>query len=144
MAYNSQKIIKPKSSQAASSAGHQRISWRGKIWNSNIFSFFLLILLVFSFIKVSKEVLLRYEINKEIKDLEGQLSDLEGKNKKMEQLVAYLNTEGYVEKQARLKLNLSKPGEKQIFLSDSEAVNETEQAADDAPNMMKWFNYFFN
>jgi len=39
-----------------STALRKLLSWRGKIWNSNIFSFFLLILLVFSFIKSENKI----------------------------------------------------------------------------------------
>ncbi|MDP2812683.1 MAG: septum formation initiator family protein [bacterium] len=143
MIYGSQKVIKT-NSQARSFGNKAGSDWRGRIWNSNIFSFFLVILLILSFVKVSKEVILRYEINKEIKELETQLGELEDKNQKMEQLVAYLNTEEYVEKQARLKLNLSKPGEKQIFLTGNESVDDLEVSGDDSPNIMKWYDYFFN
>lgn len=119
-------------------------SWRSKIWASNVFSIILLILLAASFLKVSQEVLLRYEINKEIKGLEGQLGDLKNKTSKMEQLITYLQTDEYIEKEARLKLNLSKPGEKQINLSNDNPSSDIYKEEDNSTNMEKWFNYFFN
>jgi len=116
---------------------------RQSIWGSNIFTFLLFILLVLSFIKVSKEVLLRYEINKEIKQLENQLSELEDKTSKMDQLISYLRTDEYIEKEARLKLNFSKPGEKQINLSPSKFSQDDFIKNNNQANPIKWFNYFF-
>ena len=143
MVYNGQKVIKT-NSRSDRPTNKAIGDWRNRIWNSNIFSFFLVVLLILSFVKVSKEILIRYEINSEIKELEGQLGELENKSKKMEQLVAYLNTEEYIEKQARIELNLSKPGEKQIFLADTETNDEVDKTSEETPNAMRWFNYFFN
>jgi len=56
MIYGSQKVIKT-NSQARSFNNKAGSDWRGRIWNSNIFSFFLVILLILSFVKVSKEVI---------------------------------------------------------------------------------------
>ena len=130
---------------AVNSSGRQKknADWRGKIWNSNIFSLILIVLLISSFIKVSKEVLLRYEINQEIKHLEAQLDELNDSSTEMDNLIAYLKTDEYIEKEARLKLNLSKPGEKQINLSSDFENNNISENTDNTPNMIRWFNYFF-
>ncbi|RJQ35528.1 septum formation initiator family protein [Candidatus Parcubacteria bacterium] len=117
--------------------------WHHKIFDSNIFTIFLVLLLILSFVKVTKEVMLRYEINKEIKILESQLASIEGKTGDMEKLISYLNTDEYIEKQARLKLNLSKPGEKQINLTNSQEISIDFADDEDAINPVKWFNYFF-
>ncbi len=113
-----------------------------KFWGSNIFTSILVIILVFSIIKVSKEIMLRYEINQQINELETKLSDLESKTDKMDELIAYLKTDEYIEKEARLKLNLSKPGERQINISGDEQV-QREVVNNDDQNLIKWFNYFF-
>jgi cell division protein FtsB len=113
-----------------------------KFWGSNIFTSVLVIILVFSIIKVSKEIMLRYEINQQINELETKLSDLESKTNKMDELIAYLKTDEYIEKEARLKLNLSKPGEHQINISGDKQIQE-ELVNNNDPNLIKWFNYFF-
>ncbi len=134
--YKSKKNIEPSPSGRA-------ISWRSRIWNSNLFSFFLLILLILSFVKVAKEIILRYEINQEIKHLETQLAALNSKTEKMDKLIAYLKTDEYIEKQARTKLNLLKAGEKQINLVGDEELDDQMVEVDDSPNFIKWYNYFF-
>ena len=88
--------------------------------------------------------MLRYEINKEIRTLESKLNDLEDKNRKIEQLVAYLNTEDYVEREARLKLNLGRAGEKQVFLTGGQETERQLAPTSEQSNFKKWFDYFFN
>lgn len=121
----------------------RKSEWRSKIWQSNIITLILIVLLVFSFIKVSKEVLLRYEINKEISELDNKLQSLEEKTKKTNNLIAYLQTDEYIEEEARLKLNLSKPGEKQINLTAQPSSSMEIEESDNRTNISKWFNYFF-
>lgn len=120
------------------------INWKGRIWSSNIFSVLLIILLAASFIKVGKEVMLRLEIRKEIETLQAQLDDVQSKKDKMDKFISYLQTSEYIEKQARLELNLSKPGEKQINLLDHKNVADNKLAEDKRSNPEKWYNYFFD
>ena len=121
----------------------RKFEWRSKIWQSNIFTLILIVLLIFSFIKVSKEVLLRYEINKEISALDTKLNSLEEKTEKMNNLITYLQTDEYIEEEARLKLNLSKPGEKQINLTARPSSSSEIEEKDPRTNINKWFDYFF-
>ncbi|MDD5749306.1 MAG: septum formation initiator family protein [Patescibacteria group bacterium] len=119
-------------------------SWRGRIWNSSILALLLFFLLIFSFIKVSRELMLRHQINQEIRSLENKLSDLEDKNRKIEQLIVYLNTEDYIEREARLKLNLGRAGEKQVFLTGGQEISRLSEPEIQRSNFTKWFDYFFN
>ena len=114
-----------------------------KLYNSNLIIFILFIILIFSFIKVSKEVILRYNINKEIGNLEEQFYKLNNEKENINNLIAYLKTDDYIEEQARLKLNLSKPGEKQINLSNGNNMDLKIKEIDNISNYNKWFNYFF-
>ncbi|PLX26394.1 hypothetical protein C0580_00005, partial [Candidatus Parcubacteria bacterium] len=117
--------------------------WHRKIFDSNIFTLFLVVLLILSFVKVTKELMIRKEINEEIQKMEEQLATVEGKNTEMEKLITYLNTDEYIEKQARLKLNLSKPGEKQVNIAGTDESVDIFAQDDKTPNPIKWFNYFF-
>lgn len=117
--------------------------WHRKIFDSNIFTLFLVVLLILSFVKVTKELMIRKEINEEIQKMEEQLATVEGKNADMEKLISYLNTDEYIEKQARLKLNLSKPGEKQVNITGGDEAADIFAQDDKTPNPIKWFNYFF-
>lgn len=120
-------------------------NWQHSLWHSNFFTIFLLVLLVLSFIKVAREALLRYEIKKEINSLQGQLDGLQNRSAKTNNLISYLQTDEYIEKEAREKLNLAQPGEKQINLitNKTSLLVETDSSAIKA-NPSKWFDYFFN
>jgi cell division protein FtsB len=118
--------------------------WKSKIWTSNIFSILLIILLFISFVKVGKEIMLRYEIKKEVNTLQVQLEDLQGRKSRMDKLISYLRTDEYIEKQARLELNLSKPGEKQINLLSLDNAENKGLSDIQKSNTEKWFNYFFD
>ncbi len=112
-------------------------------FESRFVNIILVVLLILSLTKVVKEAIVRYEINKEITALENQLGDLESKSGKIENMIAYLKTDQYIEKEARTKLNLVKPGEKQInFTSSTDTYAKVDANKEDS-NYIKWFNYFF-
>ncbi len=112
-------------------------------FESRFVNLILVVLLVLSVVKVFREAMVRYEINKEIGTLENQLNDLESKSDKIGNMIAYLKTDQYIEKEARAKLNLVKPGEKQINFVSSTASSVQTELAKSSPNYIKWFNYFF-
>ena len=113
------------------------------IYNSNIFIIVLMLLLVLSVLKVGKELARRHQINQEIATLNEELIKSQANQEKLESLITYLKTDQYIEEQARLQLNLSKPGEKRIDLSGGDDLLETEQINQgDLSNLQKWFDYF--
>lgn len=114
------------------------------IYNSNIFIGILLAILVLSILKVGKELARRHQINKEIKYLNQQLADAQLNRDKLQDLISYLESDQYVEEQARSQLNLSKPGEKRVDLSlEPENLPNLADANDQRSNLRKWFDYFF-
>jgi len=119
-------------------------SFWGSAYNSNIFIVILTVALVFSVLKVGKELSRRQQINREVSDLNKQLSAAKLQRDKLDDLIAYLKTDKYVEEQARGQLNLSKPGEKRIDLSSSpSSLKKDGQMKEEHSNIQKWFNYFF-
>ncbi|MFA6308068.1 MAG: septum formation initiator family protein [Patescibacteria group bacterium] len=128
----------------ARSRGDRKSHWKTKIWSSNIFSILLIVLLIVSFVKVGKEIILRFEIKREINTLQVQLEDLQNKTAQMDKLISYLKTDDYIEKQARLELNLSRPGEKQVNLINLDNLENKNALEYQGSNIEKWFNYFFD
>ncbi len=116
---------------------------RETIYNSNIFIIILAVVLLYSVVKVGKELTRRWQINREISNLTEELAQAQRKKDQLQDLINYLQTDSYVEEQARLQLNLSKSGEKRVDLSANSqpAVLASE---DNRPNWQKWFSYFFN
>ena len=116
--------------------------WRS-IYNSNIFISVLLVILILSILKVGKELARRHQINKEINYLNQQLAEAQLNRDKLQDLISYLESDQYVEEQARSQLNLSKPGEKRVDLSLAPETLASQEVTDDRSNAKKWFAYFF-
>ena len=86
------------------------------------------------------------QLNAEIKKLESLAKDLESKNLAILNLAKYLDTEEFLENEARTKFGLQKDGEKAIIVSVPDAVGATNTAvaADGIlTNPLKWWKYFF-
>ncbi len=105
-----------------------------------------LIFLIFISIGLSKEVLRRHQINKEIERVKKEIEDLEKKNQELSSLVDYLSTESFKEIQARRELGFQKEGETAISIQskeeEGEEVKEGEQK-EEISSSKKWWNYFF-
>ncbi|HUD08997.1 MAG TPA: septum formation initiator family protein [Candidatus Saccharimonadales bacterium] len=125
--------------------------------SAKIFSgmFFLagLAVLVLIGISLGKEVYRKRQIQKEIEGLQSQISQMGQQNGDMENLISYLSSTDFQEKQAREKLNLQKSDEKMIVLRkdvvqpDSQPqntpINPQAPPEDNSPNWQKWWKYFF-
>lgn len=112
-----------------------------------------LVILVGLSIALGKEVLLKYQVQNEISELETEISELEHRNVELGSLINYLDSDEYKEEQARLKLGLQKPGESVITVlgvsTESEIVPveslayNTHTLDDTKTNPQRWWDYFF-
>lgn len=91
-----------------------------------------------------KELKKRYEITREINELQEQIKSLERTNKDSAELVKYLKTIEYQERQARSLLGLQKQGEFAVNLPFQEVENATTETTKQESNFRKWWNYFFH
>jgi len=87
-----------------------------------------LTILIFLFFAISfgKEFFRRHDIQKEIHALEQEVKNLETISNEQEKWQQLLQTEFYVEREARLKLGLAKPKEQVIIITD-ESLNINDQ-----------------
>ncbi len=125
--------------------------------SAKIFSgiFFLagLLILILIGISLGKETYRKRQIQKEIEDLEAQINKLGQENGDMQNLISYLQSNDFTEKEAREKLNLQKNDEKMIVLQKEVASKENQEAdgaestptpkVDNSPNWQKWWKHFF-
>jgi len=112
------------------------------------------IILVFLSIALGKELLRRYEINREINQLETEISQLEERNLDLDELIEYFNTNSFVEKEAREKLGMQKEGETMVIINNDnqviinnqpvEASGQSVSGSEELTNPQRWWNYFFN
>jgi cell division protein FtsB len=85
------------------------------------------------------------QVDIEIARLTEQSDSLSKDNGQLSELIKYLDTPEYKEREAREKLNLKKPGEEVVVLPEGANNGEVASAqAETRSNPEKWFNYFFS
>ena len=126
-----------------------------KIISSKIFIFAASFILIALAISVIRESYHKAKLAEEIEGLKSEVERLEGRNQQLSSLLGYFKEDTYLEKEARLKLNLKKPGEKVVILPQSQSseysiLNETENneakessSVNGKDNWWKWWEYFF-
>ncbi|MBU1180088.1 septum formation initiator family protein [Patescibacteria group bacterium] len=106
----------------------------------------LLLLGLFGF-NFIKEFNRNRQLNSEIKKLEAVAKEIEAKNLDVLNLAKYLDTEEFLESEARTKLGLQKPGEQTIIVNfpgmEGAATEATEETAPKIFNPYEWWKYFF-
>ena len=122
-----------------------------------LFTLLLLGLLVLLSFPLSKNWRQKRSIEQEIKGLEIQVKDMEGKNSNLKNVLDYMQSDQFVEEQARTKLNYKKPGESVVVIegrpgevpltatSPFEIPVESPKvtASRATVNVNKWLDYFF-
>jgi len=132
-----------------------------KMLGSKVFLFLIFIILIVLAINLVQESYKKYQLKKEISELKLEIDRLEGSKQQLSNLMEYFKNDSYLEQEARVKLNLKKPGEKVVILShDSviddnvkviqskalEIVNQEIESEDvnlEIANYWKWWEYFF-
>lgn len=91
-----------------------------------------------------------YQVDQEIKRLQGEVARLQAKKLETLEMLNYVKSPSYVDAQARAGLNLSAPGEHVAIIAGTNlAVAATGQPAPKGvesgqiSNAHKWWNYFF-
>ena len=115
------------------------------ISSQRFFSLVALFILLAVFFPVLKTYNQRRLVEREIAEVQEQISEYEGRNQELQQLINYLQSDQSLEDQARLNLNLKKPGEAVVII-ENKKNNTTQQTLDmetKASNLSKWWRYFF-
>lgn len=84
------------------------------------------------------------EVDSEVKRLSDKAASLQKDSQELSELIKYLNTPEYQEREAREKLNLKKPGEEVVVLPEHTDGLVASASTNTESNPKKWFNYFFN
>ncbi len=118
-----------------------------KITSSNFFIFLLVLILIGVVTAASKEGYRRYQVDKEIAELEQKIENLKKENRSLFALLEHFQSEEFLEKEARLKLNLIKEGEKLVIINskkEASSEQETDLEKEKTSNFKRWWSYFFN
>lgn len=111
-----------------------------------ILGFIVAVLVAFSYMRAYYQ---DYAIRQEIIRLESEVRRLEHKKLESFKLLNYVLSDDYVEEKARIELNLKKPGENVLVISE-DGVSKHKQKSlavfqEDLPtlkNPVKWWYYF--
>ena len=132
-----------------------------KILNSKITLFFLLLGFIWLVLNVVNVYYKKYQINKDLENLKAEIAKSEETNQQISSIIDYLNSQNFLEKEAREKLNMKKEGEevvivepvKQDNITSSETdIQETQpplqqnvdsSAIQPESNIIRWWRYFF-
>ncbi len=115
--------------------------------------FFILGIVVFGFLLFAllNKFFESREIDQEIKESEQEIARLETKNLELKELLNYLDTDAFLEQEARLKFNMQKPGESVMVVSGGSGDDQNKKdlavlTAEDKfrSNPAKWWDYFFS
>lgn len=110
-------------------------------------------------IPLARNVSKHYKINREVHELQGEIAALETKNDKLNDLIGYLNSDDFVDEQARINLGLRSEGEDLVIIKEKEtkktAINDSikksvynikgfdhEPQEKNKNNPQKWLGYF--
>jgi len=71
-----------------------------------------------------------------------ELTKEESKNQKLKAELSYVQTQKFIEEEARNKLFLVKPGEQQVLIPNK-SIETSKTQVKQTPNWQKWLNLFF-
>lgn len=130
-----------------------------KIFSNQVFITLLgMIIIVLISIPLAKNISKQYKINNEIKLLQEEISNLKGKNTNLKNLISFLESDQFVDEEARKNLNFKKEGEEVVVIKDkildktgtNDELNSNyqinqpkEKKTKRLSNPEKWLKYFF-
>jgi len=86
-----------------------------------------------------------YNLIINLANLQKKADEINRKNLELSELVKYLNTPEYTEREARERLNLKKEGEIVVAIPNQlEELNNENSEPSEPSNPSKWFDYFFS
>jgi cell division protein FtsB len=122
------------------------ISWWRRIMRSRLALAINLLLIGFVGWSLVREVVQGKKVSSSLDDLQAKIASLEKQNQNYGDLLSKIDSPGFVDKEARLKLGYQKPGEQVLLLKDAVSQTVLTPSANDSEtlsNPQKWWRYFF-
>ncbi len=98
---------------------------------------------------IGQRVYYQYQARVELNELADQVEILKKQKSDLENLIGYYNNKSNLEKEARIRLNVKKPGENVIVVlsqaTSTDALGKLSSAFEfkTLPNWKQWWYYFF-
>lgn len=120
--------------------------------SSKLITVISFIIIIYAAFGLARLIWKNYQVNQKIESLKKEITQLEEENFELRNEINYYKTNSYKERLAREKLNLQKPGEIVIVITQPEedkfssvqnkGIKNKEKKLS-VPNWRKWWNYFF-
>src|SRR3989344_5350396 len=121
-----------------------------KLIKSKLFFIFLIPILLALAVGIFQEIYYRYKVKGELDKLNAEITNLSEQKNGLNSLIDYYKNESNLEREARVRLNLKKEGEKVVIIlpqatstnEDIEAAYKTSKNIENLPNYKQWWYYF--
>ena len=122
------------------------------IYSPKMFALLGVVILFVISIPLARSLTQKYKVEGEINDIKAEINKLQSKNKNLDNLVKYLQSDQFLEEQARMNFDLKKKGEKVVVVkeegkvagvSTSSAGVVNKDGSREKDNPEKWMSYFF-
>ncbi|MDP3954221.1 MAG: septum formation initiator family protein [bacterium] len=116
-----------------------------KLFQSPLLTVPLILIMGFLLLQIIKINPEKSDLDKKVANLEGQISKQEQLLQELEKEADYYQSDSYKERQARIRLNYKKPGEKVILVYDSpvDVEKQASKSEEALPFWRNWLEYLF-
>ena len=136
-----------RSSKRQAKANVQKLQ---SLLGAKVFTIVLLFAIIVVGVSLTKSFIRKVEVQQQIDSLEAEIAQLEQQSGELNDLMSYLGSSSFQEKEARKKLGLKDDGEQVVVIQrDDQGIPDTFTEVPEEPpvqlsNVKKWQNYFFN
>lgn len=138
--------IKPRSFAVGQNLKEENFFYR-LIVNQRFLAMIGLIILVLISLPLAKNYSQKKIIEQELAELQASIKQFESETIELQEMLKYLESEQSLESQARLNLNLKRPGETVVVIEKDENNRVSDRLAAsqevEKNNFQKWKEYFF-
>mgnify|MGYP001571994169 FL=1 len=118
---------------------------------SKILSFIVLAGIFFLAVSLVKVRPQKMAVEARLENLKGKITETGKTNSDLARLLDYFKSRSYLEREAKIKLNVRRPDENVVFIYEDEKANTAEEEKNgnfsglkDLTNFEKWLKYLFN
>ncbi len=105
--------------------------------------FIVVLILLFIINNLAHSIIDIYQKQDVLTNAQKQLDREKTKNQKLKAELSYVQSQQFLEEEARNKLFLIKPGEQEILIPQTEEQKGSEAPKKQIPNWQQWLNLFF-
>lgn len=129
------------------SRSRSRNHWSSLFSSQRFIAIVLLVFLVIIILPLIRTYRQHKAVQEEIRVVQNKINSYQAQDEKFQQLLIYLKSDQYSIDQARLNLNMKKPGEGVVVVDNQQNMVTSTSAATSSSangNLIKWWRYFFD